>query len=126
MPAVGNPEMYKKFIDHQDTASVHRETISTTQKRHSAAALRREINAKQKVPPPKPKKSKINIPKTLFKSVDIGFLPNTIADWEEKERKMMMASRAFLVESCGIRAAICRNLLINNSHYDSNMNEIIM
>lgn len=126
MPAIGNPEMYKKFIDHQATASVHKDTISTTQKKHSAAALRREINAKIKIPPPKLKRTKIDIPKNVFKSVDVGYLPNTIADWEEKERKMMMASRDFLVESCGIRAAICRNLRLNTSYYDSNYAETIM
>lgn len=76
---------------------MHKETISTTQKRQSAAALRRDINAKLVAPPQKPKKLNVNIPKNHFKSIDIGFLPNTIADWEEKERKMMMATRQFLV-----------------------------
>lgn len=97
MPAPGNSEMYKAFIEHQDTTSVHKETISTTQKRQSAAVLRSSINAKLVVLPPKPKKVTPNFPKKIFKSIDIGFLPNTIADWEEKDRKMMMASRAFLV-----------------------------
>lgn len=99
MPAVGSPEMYKNLIDHQDTTSVHKETISTTHKRQSAAALRRSINAKVVAPPPKPKNVQLHIPKNVFKSIDIGFLPNTIADWEEKERKMMMETRTFLVIS---------------------------
>lgn len=97
MPVVGNPEMYKSLISHQDTMVWHKETISTTQKRQSAAALRRDINARLVAPPQKPKKLKANIPKNVFKSIDVGFLPNTIAEWEEKERKMMMATRQFLV-----------------------------
>lgn len=120
MPAVGNPEMYRKFIEHQDTASVHKETISTIQKRHGAAAIRRAINEKLKVPHQKPKKVRIDIPKNVFKSIDVGFLPSTIADWEEKERQMLMESRAFLVESCGVRAAIHRDLQINNCFFNSN------
>lgn len=97
MPAVGNPEMYRTLIDHQDTTSVHKETISTTQKKQNAAALRRSINAKSVAPPQKPRTVSLDIPKNIFKSIDTGFLPSTIADWEEKERKMLMASRAFLV-----------------------------
>lgn len=97
MPVAGNPDKYKTLVDHQDTTSVYKETISTTQKRQNAAALRRSINSKPVAPPPKPKRLNLNIPKNVFKSIDIGFLPSTIADWEEKERKMMMASREFLV-----------------------------
>lgn len=97
MPSVGNPEMYRNLIEHQETASVHKETISTTQKRQSAAALRRTINSKLVAPPQKPKKVMLDVPKKVFKTIDIGFLPNTIADWEEKERKMSMETRTFLV-----------------------------
>lgn len=110
MPAVGSPEMYKNLIDHQDTTSMHKETISTTQKRHSAAELRRSINAKLVAPPPKPIDVKLHVPKNVFKSIDVGFLPNTIADWEEKERKMLMESRTFLV----IYLSSPSVLLINN------------
>lgn len=98
-PLAGNPEKYSHLIQHQDTTSVFKETISTTQKRQNAAMQRRAINAKVAVPLPKPKKICLDLPKNVFKSVDAGFLPNTIADWEEKERKMMMASRAFLVRN---------------------------
>ncbi len=97
MPVSGNPEKYKNLIDHQDTTSVYKETISTTQKRQNAVALRRAINEKLVKPLQKPKKVTIDVPKNVFKSIDIGYLPSTIAEWEEKERKMMMASRAFLV-----------------------------
>ncbi|XP_037046574.1 tubulin polyglutamylase ttll6-like [Bradysia coprophila] len=114
IPVAGNPEKYRDLIEHQNTTSVYKETISTTQKRQSAAMQRRAISANAVAPRPKPKKIGSDIPKNQFKSVDIGFLPNTIADWEEKERKMMMASRAFLVESCGIRSAIHRDLMLNN------------
>lgn len=99
MPVSGNPDKYKTLIAHQDTTSVYKETVSTTQKRQNAAAVRRAITAKLLSPPPQPKTKKItlDIPKNVFKSIDVGFLPSTIADWEEKERKMMMASRSFLV-----------------------------
>lgn len=97
MPEVGNLEKYRNFMECQDTTSMYKETVSTTQKRQNAVALRRSINAKLASPPQKPKKTTNVAPKNVFKSINIGFLPNTIADWEEKERKMMMASRTFLV-----------------------------
>ncbi|KAJ6644550.1 Tubulin polyglutamylase ttll6 [Pseudolycoriella hygida] len=114
MPVPGKPEIYQNLIDHQSTTSLQKETISTIQKRLDAAALRRSLSEKVPPAPHKPKKISHETSKNVFKPVDIGYLPTTIADWEEKERKMMMDSRAFLVESCGIRLAIYRNLTMEN------------
>lgn len=111
----GSPEKYTNLIEHQDTTSVYKETISTTQKRQSAAMLRRAISAKAVAPPPKPKKISPVVPKNVFKSVDVGFLPNTIADWEEKERRMMMASRAFLVSNFFRLLSCCSCIVVVRS-----------
>ena len=97
MPAVGNPIMYKHLIDYRATTSVLKQTVSTLQKRQSALALRCTLSSKKVLRSSKRKQKILPIRKNVFKSVDIGYLPNTIADWEEKDRIMMMASREFLV-----------------------------
>lgn len=124
MPCDGALDLYSTFIDHQDGASVYKETISTLQKRQAAAELRRSIGKKILILPQKPKETPNELPKKLFKPVNVGYLPNTIADWEEKQRKMMMASRSFLVESCGLRAAICRDFQLNHCGYELISEEI--